>query len=64
MEGVIKCKNGKTSKTGANQYKNKSCYILQDDYLISYFTVYEIMHSTTKLKIANLPPDKTDLLVS
>ncbi|XP_048521447.1 ATP-binding cassette sub-family G member 1 isoform X3 [Dendroctonus ponderosae] len=63
VEGVIKCKNGKKTKTGSSQYKNDSCYILQDDHLIAYFTVYEIMYSTTQLKISEQSKEKNDLLI-
>ncbi|XP_050299547.1 ATP-binding cassette sub-family G member 1 [Anthonomus grandis grandis] len=63
VQGVIKCKNGRKSKIGVNQYKNDSCYILQDDHLFSYFTVYEIMASTTQLKIAGLSSEKIDCLI-
>lgn len=63
VKGVIKCKNGNTSKIGVNQYKNDSCYILQDDHLFTYFTVYEIMYSTTQLK-TDLYFDKINYLVS
>lgn len=63
VEGVIKCKNGRKTKTGSSQYKKDSCYILQDDHLIAYFTVYEIMYSTTQLKISGQSKEKTDFLV-
>ncbi|CAG9767649.1 unnamed protein product [Ceutorhynchus assimilis] len=63
VEGVIKCKNGKKTKTGASQYKKDSCYILQDDQLLLYFSVYEIMFSTTQLKIDGMSREKMDCLI-
>ncbi|XP_066150986.1 ATP-binding cassette subfamily G member 4-like [Euwallacea fornicatus] len=63
VEGVIRCKNGETTKIGPSQYKSQSRYILQDDYLISYFTVYEIMHSTTNLKIDGFSESKKNFLI-
>ncbi|KAL1509729.1 hypothetical protein ABEB36_004422 [Hypothenemus hampei] len=63
VQGVIRCKHDSLVKFGVNYYQNKSCYILQDDYLISYFTVEEIMYSTTKLKIHGLPLDKMKCLI-
>ncbi|XP_066247264.1 ATP-binding cassette subfamily G member 4 [Euwallacea similis] len=63
VEGVIRCKNGQITKIGASQYKSQSRYILQDDFIISYFTVYEIMRSTTNLKINGFSEFKKNFLI-
>lgn len=63
VEGVIRCTNGLKTKEGARQYKKESCYILQDDHLMAFFTVEEIMYSTTKLKIDGLSHSEATYLI-
>ncbi|XP_030749381.1 ATP-binding cassette sub-family G member 1-like isoform X2 [Sitophilus oryzae] len=65
IQGIIKCSNerGKKRKKASSDYRNYSCYILQDDHLLDYFTVYEIMYYTTKLKIGGLSREENDFLI-
>ncbi|XP_076254406.1 ATP-binding cassette sub-family G member 1-like isoform X6 [Rhynchophorus ferrugineus] len=63
VQGIIKCTNERKRKKDPVQYKNYSCYILQDDHLLDYFTVSEIMYSTTKLKIDGLSHEEREILI-
>lgn len=56
MKGTIKS-NGR--KNGSGQYKKESCYILQDDRLVPYFTVSEIMNMSANLKLGSNVSDKS-----
>ncbi|KAF5308850.1 hypothetical protein FQR65_LT00550 [Abscondita terminalis] len=58
MKGAIKSIGSLETKIGSKQYKKESCYILQDDQLVPFFTVSEIMNISANLKLAQNMSDK------
>jgi ABC-type multidrug transport system ATPase subunit len=62
VEGSIKY-NG--ADLGSNSVNKLTCYIMQEDYLAPFFTVYEIMTVSANLKLGrNLSEKAKQLLVS
>lgn len=67
MQGTIRSITGgdvETEKIGAQHYRKKSCYILQDDELEPLFTTDEIMSMAADLKVgSSLSPKAKRMLV-
>lgn len=61
MKGTI---NNLEKRSGSKQYKKESCYILQDDQLVPFFTISEIMNMSTNLKLgSSVSPKSKEFIV-
>ncbi|KAF5299606.1 hypothetical protein FQA39_LY11521 [Lamprigera yunnana] len=64
MKGSIRSNGSSVKKYGSKQYKKESCYILQDDQLMPFFTVSEIMNMSASLKLADASEKMKEYIIT